>query len=296
MSIETLQKNILLPDGSYMPKVGQGTWQMGEDDNRYQAEIAGIRHGIEMGMRLIDTAEMYADGKAENVVGNAIKPFNREDIYVVDKVYPQNANKRHIYSSLEKSLKLLCSDYVDMYLLHWREDADLSEMVYCMEDLKDKGKIRRWGVSNFDVEDMEELWGVKDGNKCCVNQVLYNLGSRGIEYDLMKWQEEKKVPFIGYGPVGQAGAMTTQDGVSKAMLMSDSNVAEVAERRNISRIQLLLAFVLRFDNMAAIPKAVSYKHIEENAAAADIVLAEEDLKQLSRSFPEPTRKVNMEKY
>ncbi|SCJ96660.1 Uncharacterized oxidoreductase MSMEG_2408 [uncultured Eubacterium sp.] len=290
------KKKILLPDGSYLPKIGQGTWQMGEDDTAYSREIDGLRHGLEIGMNLIDTAEMYADGKAENIAGRAIEKFDRKDIYLLSKVYPQNANRHHIYSSLERTLKLLGTEYLDMYLLHWREDADLAEVAYCMEDLKDQGKIKRWGVSNFDVTDMEDLWKVPDGNQCCVNEVLYNLGARGIEYDLLQWQRERDVPFIAYGPVGQAGAMTTQDGVSKAALMTDKNVIEVAKKHDISVVQLLLSFVLRLEDMAAIPKAVGFDHIEENAAAAEVTLSEEDLEQLSRSFPSPTEKVTMEKY
>ncbi len=290
------KKKILLPDGSYLPKIGQGTWQMGEDDTAYSREIDGLRHGLEIGMNLIDTAEMYADGKAENIAGRAIEKFDRKDVYLLSKVYPQNANRHHIYSSLERTLKLLGTEYLDMYLLHWREDADLAEVAYCMEDLKNQGKIKRWGVSNFDVTDMEDLWKVPDGNQCCVNEVLYNLGARGIEYDLLQWQRERDVPFIAYGPVGQAGAMTTQDGVSKAALMTDKNVIEVAKKHDISVVQLLLSFVLRLEDMAAIPKAVGFDHIEENAAAAEVTLSEEDLEQLSRSFPSPTEKVTMEKY
>ena len=239
---------------------------------------------------------MYADGKAEMIAGRAIQRYDRKDIYLISKVYPQNACREHIYSSLDRSLKLLGTDYLDMYLLHWREDADLSEVVYLMEELKEKGKIRRWGVSNFDVADMEDLWKVPDGNKCCVNQILYNLGTRGIEYDLLQWQREKQVPFMAYTPVGQAGALVTEAGVSKEALMSDKNVLEVAEKHGISIVQLLLAFVLRLDDMIAIPKAVSPEHIDENAAALDIVLTDEDLEQLSASFPAPTEKKPMEKY
>lgn len=289
-------KQVYLPDGSSMPQLGQGTWQMGEDDNKYEREITGLRHGVELGMNLIDTAEMYADGKAENIAGNAAKAFARESLYICDKVYPQNASKQHIYSSAERSLKLLGTDYIDLYLLHWREDADLAEVVYCMEDLKDRGWIRRWGVSNFDVDDMEDLWKVPDGNKCCINQILYNLGTRGIEYDLLAWQREKNVPFMAYSPVGQAGALTTQDGVSKAMLMEDEHVKAVAARHGISIVQLLLAFVLRYDDMVAIPKAVGFDHVEENTRAAEIHLTEEDLEELSISFPAPTEKIPMEKY
>ena len=287
-------KNITvqLPDGSSMQKLGQGTWKMGEDDRKAEKEVAGLQYGIDLGLSMIDSAEMYADGKAEMIAGRAIQRYDRKDIYLISKVYPQNACREHIYSSLE----LLGTDYLDMYLLHWREDADLSEVVYLMEELKEKGKIRRWGVSNFDVADMEDLWKVPDGNKCCVNQILYNLGTRGIEYDLLQWQREKQVPFMAYTPVGQAGALVTEAGVSKEALMSDKNVLEVAEKHGISIVQLLLAFVLRLDDMIAIPKAVSPEHIDENAAALDIVLTDEDLEQLSASFPAPTEKKPMEKY
>jgi len=290
------QTDILLPDGSYIPRMGQGTWQMGEDDAQYQREVDGLRHGIQEGLCMIDTAEMYADGKAENIAGDAAKHFAREDLYVVSKVYPQNANRHRIYSSLERSLKLLGTDYLDLYLLHWREDADLAEVVFCMEDLKRQGKIRRWGVSNFDVNDMEDLMAVPDGKNCCVNQVLYNLGCRGIEYDLIPWQRERKIPIMAYSPVGQAGALVTQDGVSKQMLMTDQNVAEVAKRHGITKVQLLLAFVLQQPDVIAIPKAVSFDHIDENIAALDVKLTEADLEQLAASFPIPDHKIAMEKY
>ena len=296
MNLVTAKNRILLPDGSSMSKLGQGTWQMGEDDEKLQREVDGLKHGIEIGIDLIDTAEMYADGKAENIVGNAIQDFDREKVYLLSKVYPENANRHRIYSSVQRSLKLMNADYLDMYLLHWREDADLAEVVYCMEDLKDKGYIKRWGVSNFDVEDMEDLWKVTDGKNCAINQVLYNLGGRGIEYDLMPWQREHGVPFIAYGPVGQAGAQVTQDGVSKAALMGEKNVNEVAKRHNASVVQILLAFVLKEKDMVAIPKAVGFDHIDENAAALALELTEEDLEQLSSSFPAPTQKILMEKY
>ena len=296
MNLVTAKNRILLPDGSSMSKLGQGTWQMGEDDEKLQREVDGLKHGIEIGIDLIDTAEMYADGKAENIVGNAIQDFDREKVYLLSKVYPENANRHRIYSSVQRSLKLMNADYLDMYLLHWREDAVLAEVVYCMEDLKDKGYIKRWGVSNFDVEDMEDLWKVTDGKNCAINQVLYNLGGRGIEYDLMPWQREHGVPFIAYGPVGQAGAQVTQDGVSKAALMGDKNVNEVAKRHNASVVQILLAFVLKEKDMVAIPKAVGFDHIDENAAALALELTEEDLEQLSSSFPAPTQKILMEKY
>lgn len=289
-------EKLLLPDGSTMPRLGQGTWKLAEDDTKAEREIAGLRHGFDIGFGLIDTAEMYADGKSELLVGKALRGYNRDGQFIVSKVYPENANRKRIYSSLDRSLALLGTDYLDMYLLHWRGDADLSEVVYCMEDLKARGKIRRWGVSNFDVQDMEDLWKVPDGRNCCVNQILYNLGSRGIEYDLLGWQREHHVPFMAYCPVGQAGALVTQDNVSKERLMHDANVQAVAARHGCSRVQVLLAFVLRLPDFAAMPKAVGFDHIEENFAVKNIVLTEEDIEQLSASFPAPTEKIPMEKY
>lgn len=287
---------MLLPDGSRMPRLGQGTWQMAEDDEAQVRELSGLRHGFDVGYRLLDTAEMYADGKSELLVGEALKGYQREEQYIVTKVLPENANRKRIYSSLDRSLALLSTDYVDMYLLHWRGESDLNEVVFCMEDLKARGKIRRWGVSNFDLRDMEDLWRVPGGDNCCVNQVLYNLGSRGIEYGLLPWLRERHIPVMAYCPVGQAGALVTQDNVSKERIMRDPNVREVAKRRGCSIVQLLLAFVLRFDDMIAIPKAVGFDHIDENFAARDIVLTPEDIDQLSLSFPAPKEEAPMEKY
>ena len=290
------QETLLLPDGSRMPRLGQGTWQMAEDDAQAEREIAGLRHGFDLGFRLIDSAEMYADGKSELLVGKALQGYRREDQFIVTKVLPENANRRRIFSSLDRSLALLGTDYVDLYLLHWRGDTDLAEVAACMESLKAEGKIRRWGVSNFDVQDMEDLWKVPDGHRCCVNQILYNLGSRGVEYDLIPWQRERQVPLMAYCPVGQAGALVTQDRVSKEALVHDRNVRAVAERHGCSIVQVLLAFVLRLEDMAAMPKAVGVSHIEEKYAVKKITLSEEDIEQLSVSFPAPTAKVPMEKY
>lgn len=293
--MNTIKKEfVLLPDGSKMPKMGQGTYRMGEDDQQMEREIKGLQHGLSLGLNMMDTAEMYADGRSENLVGHAIKDMNREDLYLVSKVYPWNANKHKIYSSIDCTLKRLGTDYLDMYLLHWREDADVAEVAYLMEELKDKGKIKRWGVSNFDVKDMEDLWKVPGGSNCCINQVLYNLGSRGIEYDLFQWQREKGVPIMAYCPVGRGGNLVTGAGVSKAELMQDKNVIEVAQRKGISISQLLLAWVLRQPDVVAIPKAVGTDHIDENVAAAEIVLTDEDLAQLDESFPAPTSKSKLE--
>ena len=290
------QETLLLPDGTPMPRLGQGTWQMAEDDEKAAREIAGLRHGFDLGFRLIDSAEMYADGKSELLVGQALKGYRREDQFIVTKVLPENANRRRIFSSLNRSLALLGTEYVDLYLLHWRGETDLAEVAGCMEELKAAGKIRNWGVSNFDVQDLEDLWRVPDGSRCSMNQILYNLGSRGIEYDLLPWQRERHLPLMAYCPVGQAGALVTQDRVSKEKMVRDENVRAVAGRIGCSIVQVLLAFVLRLEDMAAMPKAVGFEHIEENWAVRNIRLTEEDIDRLSRSFPAPTEKVPMEKY
>ena len=276
-------KQVYLPDGSSMPQLGQGTWQMGEDDHKYEREIAGLRHGVELGMNLIDTAEMYADGKAENIAGNAAKAFARESLYICDKVYPQNANKQHIYSSAERSLKLLGTDYIDLYLLHWREDADLAEVVYCMEDLKDRGWIRRWGVSNFDIDDMEELWMIPEGRNCLVNQVLYHTGSRGIEYSLLPWMREHDVALMSYCPLAQAGTL-------RRGILNNPVLKEIAKKYNATVEQVMLAWNIRDGHTIAIPRSGRAEHTLLNAQADQIQLTEEDYNAIDQAYPPPTRK------
>ena len=286
--MEIEHKTLLLPDGRRMPRLGQGTWRMGEEDSRREAEVEALRFGISLGMNLIDSAEMYADGQAEDVAGEAIKTVKREDVFLVSKVYPVNANRRHIYESCTQSLRRFDVENLDLYLLHWREDADLAEVAYCMEDLVDQKLIKGWGVSNFDTFDMEDLWKVPDGNKCAVNQVLYNLGSRGIEYDLIPWQRERNIPFMAYCPVAQGASLREE-------LLEDKHVREVAAKYDVTPMQILLSFVLRHDDMVAIPKAVDRAHIRQNAASIEINLTEDDVAWLSKSFPAPTYKMEMEK-
>lgn len=280
--------SLVLPDGTTMPRLGQGTWMMGEEAGKQQEEIDALKYGLTLGMNLIDSAEMYADGAAESIAGKAIGETDRSDVFLVSKVYPWNAGRKHILRSCGQSLKNFGVETLDLYLLHWREDADLSEVVYCMEDLIDKGKIRRWGVSNFDTEDMEDLWKVPDGKNCAINQVLYNLGSRGIEYDLMPWQRERGIPFMAYCPAAQGGSLREE-------LLNNPYVWEVATKHNATPIQILLSFVLRHEDMAAIPKAVQREHVEQNAVVGSIRLTEDDIELLSRSFPAPNRKMTMEK-
>jgi len=288
MSILSEKPVLTLPDGRTMPRLGQGTWRMGEDDLKRTEEVAALRYGISLGMSLIDSAEMYADGQAEDVAGEAIQVIKREDVFLVSKVYPENANRRIIFESCDQTLKRFGVTDLDLYLLHWREDADLAEVAYCMETLVDQKKIKGWGVSNFDTFDMEDLWKVPDGNKCAINQVLYNLGSRGIEFDLMPWQRERNIPFMAYCPVAQGASLREE-------LLEDKHVREVASKYQVTPMQILLSFVLRHEDMAAIPKAVERAHVKQNAASIQIKLTEDDLAWISKSFPTPTFKMEMEK-
>ncbi len=280
--------SLVLPDGTTMPRLGQETWMMGEAEEKRQEEINALKYGLNLGMKLIDSAEMYADGIAETITGEAIRSVNRADVFLVSKVLPENSGENRIFQSCEKSLRCMGVETLDLYLLHWRENADLSQVAYCMEMLIQKGKIKRWGVSNFDTDDMEDLWKVADGKNCAINQVLYNLGSRGIEFDLMPWQRERKIPFMAYCPVAQGGSLREE-------MLNNKYVLEVAKQHDATPIQILLSFVLRHDDMAAIPKAVRREHVEQNAAVKNIRLSEDDIECLSKGFPVPTRKMPMEK-
>lgn len=277
-------RQTILPDGTKVPSLGQGTWFMGENRGKREAEIEALRYGIEHGMTLLDTAEMYGEGLAEKLLGEAIRSYDREDLFIVSKVYPHNAGRGRIFEACERSLQRLKTDYLDLYLLHWRGSIPYQETVECMEKLKEQGKIRRWGVSNLDTEEMDELYNVKDGKNCMVNQVLYHLGSRGIEFDLLPWMRERKMPFMAYCPMAQGGSL-------KRGLFNSQAVLEVAKHHNASPAQIFLAFVLLQPDVIAIPKAGSLAHVKENAAAAQIKLTQEEIELLNREFPAPKRKV-----
>lgn len=264
--------------GIEVPRIGQGTWHMGENPAQRRAEIAALREGVELGMTLIDTAEMYAEGGAEQVVGEAISGM-REKVYLVSKVYPHNANEKGVQAACERSLRRLGTDTIDLYLLHWRGQYPLSETVDAFERLREQGKIRRWGVSNFDVADMEEL----DEPSCATNQVLYNPEARGIEFDLLPWQQQRKMPLMAYCPVGQGG-----------LLLHEAALKRVAERHAATPAQIALAWALRHDNVIAIPKAVNLEHLRQNANAARIELDAGDLELIDAAYPPPSRKHALE--
>ncbi|TDF91217.1 aldo/keto reductase [Paenibacillus piri] len=279
-------RSVRLPDGTSVPSLGQGTWFIGDDPARRNEEIRTLRLGIELGMTLIDTAEMYGDGKAEELVGEAIRGV-RERVFLVSKVYPHNAGLKRIAASCEQSLKRLQTDRLDLYLLHWRGGVPLSETIEGMERLVQEGKIARWGVSNLDTGDMKELFGCNGGARCAANQVLYHLGSRGIEYDLLPWQRERHVPTMAYCPLAQAGSL-------RKGLIADPTVREISDAHRITPYQLLLAWSIRSGDVIAIPKASSEKHVLENAEAVRIELGEDDLRKLDAVFPKPSRKMPLD--
>ncbi|MGE8499183.1 MAG: aldo/keto reductase [Pseudomonas sp.] len=260
--------------GEQVPMIGQGTWRMGEDASQHQAEVAALRQGVELGLRLIDTAEMYGEGGAEVVVGQAIAGL-RDQVFLVSKVYPHNASRSGVAAACERSLKRLQVDCIDLYLLHWRGQYPLEETVEAFERLREQGKIKRWGVSNFDLSDMQEL----NASACATNQVLYNPEARGIEFDLLPWQQHQGVPLMAYCPLGQAGS-----------LLRNPILAEVAERHGVTPAQVALAWVLRKPGVIAIPKAVDAKHLRLNAAAATLELSAECLDLIDTAYPAPTRK------
>ncbi len=290
-SIETLskrikQRTVTFPDGTSLPCLGQGTWRMGENPRQRDEEVRALQFGIELGMQVIDTAEMYADGGAERIVGEAIKG-RRDKVFIVSKVYPHHAGLDHIFQACENSLQRLGTDYLDLYLLHWRGSVPLAETVEGMEKLRQDGKILRWGVSNFDIDDLRELWNTPNGARCMTNQVLYHLGSRGIEFDLLPWQREKGLPVMAYCPLAQGGSLRRQ-------LLTDPVIGELARRYDVEPLQIALAWVIRTNDVMAIPKAGREEHVLANAQAAAIQLSDDDLHKLERVFPKPTRKMPLD--
>jgi diketogulonate reductase-like aldo/keto reductase len=273
-----------------MPVLGQGGWRIGDEPQKAASEMAALRRGLELGMNLIDTAEMYGDGDSELLIGEALRGIPRKAYLLVSKVYPHNAGRPNIFKSCEASLKRLATDYLDLYLLHWRGSTPLSETVECMERLVRSGKIRRWGVSNFDVDDMEELWSIPNGSNCAANQVLYHIGSRGIEYDLIPWLAKRGVAVMAYCPLAQAGTLTRM----RKDIITDETLVSVAAKYKLSVTQIMLAFILRQKNLVAIPKAGSVRHVEENATAIDIRISDEDWARIDSVYWPPTAKMHLD--
>ena len=270
-----------LPSGEFVPVLGQGTWYMGDEPRRRAEEIATLRLGLDLGMSLIDTAEMYGDGTSEKLVGEAIAG-RRDEVFLVSKVLPGNASRSGTIAACERSLKRMGTDRIDLYLLHWRGHTPFAETIAAFEALQDAGKIRHWGVSNMDVDDMREIARASGGDAISTNQVLYNLTRRGIEYDLLPQAQARGLPLMAYSPIEQ-GRLTEYP-----------EVEEIADKHGVTPAQIALAWVLRQQGVIAIPKASTLSHVQENRAALEVKLTAEDLAELDEVFPPPTGPESLE--
>jgi len=274
-------RTLKLPSGQLIPILGMGTWQMGENALNRQSEIDALRHGLDLGLTLIDTAEMYGEGGAEEVIAHAIAS-RRAEVFLVSKVYPHNASKRGTITACERSLQRLKTDYLDLYLLHWRGEVPLVETLEALQTLQQSGKIRSYGVSNFDVEDMEEAIGLKDGKGIATNQVLYNLMRRGIEWNLLPWCRQQGIPIMAYSPIEQG------------RLLNNRTLKMIAQQREVTAAQVAIAWLLHQENVIVIPKSSRIDHVEQNYAALNLKLSAEELAALDAAFPPPTKLVPLE--
>lgn len=272
-------RTVSLPDGTKVSALGQGTWRMGEDPARRAEEISTLRRGVELGLSLVDTAEMYGEGATETLVGEALEGV-RDQVFLVSKAYPQNAGRGRLQRACEASLRRLRTERLDLYLLHWRGSVPLAETVEAMEALVAGGRIRRWGVSNFDTKDMDELLRA-GGEKCAADQILYNVTERGPEFELMPELGARGIPVMAYSPVGQG------------RLPASPALKRVSERHGVTPFQIALAFVLRDPNVIAIPKAARDAHLRDNLKAALLTLDAEDLEAIDADFPPPSRRTRL---
>ncbi|AQS85949.1 MAG: aldo/keto reductase [Acetobacter aceti] len=282
-----MTRTVRFKNGVEVPALGMGTWNMGDDVSLRSDEIASLQAGLDAGLRVIDTAEMYGNGRSESVVGEAIEK-RRNDVFLVSKVLPSNASAKGVLKSCTDSLKRLRTDHMDLYLLHWQGNIPLEETFEAFETLRDRGMIGSWGVSNFDTDAMEEVIQTGQGDGCVANQVLYSLSHRGIEFDLLKENQARQVVTMAYSPLGQGGGM-----------LKDNVLAKIAQHHTTSLgpatpAQIALAWVLRQPSLIAIPKAGSKKHLRENIAAQEIKLKEGDLTALDKAFSPPRKKVALE--
>ena len=279
--MKTAVRTLKLPSGQLIPILGMGTWQMGENALNRQSEIDALRHGLDLGLTLIDTAEMYGEGGAEEVIADAIAS-RRAEVFLVSKVYPHNASKRGTITACERSLQRLKTDYLDLYLLHWRGSVPLVETLEALQTLQQSGKIRSYGVSNFDAEDMEEAIGLKDGKGIATNQVLYNLMRRGIEWNLLPWCRQQGIPIMAYSPIEQG------------RLLNNRTLKMIAQEREVTAAQVAIAWLLHQENVIVIPKSSRLDHVEQNYAALNLKLSAEELAALDAAFPPPTKLVSLE--
>lgn len=275
---------MVLKDGTKVSKLGIGGWYIGDDIGAKDEEISSIRYAIDNGINLIDTASMYGNGASERLIGEALQGYKREELFIVSKVLPSHASFANTIKSCEQSLKNLKTDYLDMYLLHWRGVYSFEETFSAFEELKLQGKIKNWGVSNMDIDDMKEILSTPQGQNCMVNQVLYHLGSRGIEFSLKPFMDKNGILTMAYCPLAQGGRLNKR-------LLSSNAIKQVAKKHDISIMQVLLCFVLMQTNTIAIPKSSKLKHAKENINCLNIKLDEEDLALLSSEFKAPTYKL-----
>jgi diketogulonate reductase-like aldo/keto reductase len=273
-------KTLKLPSGREIPILGQGTWRMGEKTSQKQAEIDALRLGIDLGMTLIDTAEMYGEGGAEKVVAEAILG-RRNEILLVSKFYPYNASYQNVIKACGRSISRLKTNYIDLYLLHWRGSIPLSETLEALQHLKQAGKILDYGVSNFDTDDMKEALSLPGGDSIATNQVLYNLMNRGIEWDLLPLCKKRNIPIMAYSPV------------EVKAFVNHPKLAAIASQHNATTTQIALNWLLRQDNIISIPKATNLNHVRENRAALDLNLSADNIEEIDRIFPPPRRKQNL---
>jgi len=272
-------KTLNLPSGRSLPALGLGTWRMGEREQQRQAEVAALKRGLDLGMRLIDTAEMYGEGGAETVIAEAIAG-QRESVFLVSKVYPQNASRQGVIAACERSLQRLKTDYLDLYLLHWRGSVPLSETLAAFQALQQAGKIRDYGVSNFDLDDMQEAERLSGGAAIATNQVLYNLMRRGIEWDLLPWCRQHQLPIMAYSPVEQG------------RLLRQTALQKIAQDLNATPAQVAIAWLLH-QNVIVIPKSSSIHHVEQNQMALELKMTPEVLNALDAAFPPPNRRMSL---
>ena len=278
-----MKHTVILSNDVTVPALGQGTWYLGDSAETYAREVEALRAGIEAGMTLLDTAENYGDGRSEMLVGEAIRPYDRAKLFLVSKVMPSNAYGTRLMTSLERSLSHLGTDYLDLYLYHWRGERPLAEMVAAMEEARAAGKIRAWGVSNLDTADMEELWRIDGGRNCAVNQVLYHMGSRGIDYSLLSWMRAHRVALMAYCPLAQVGRFGCD-------LLGSGVLAEIAAKYGATPAQIALAWAIRDGNTIAIPRTGRREHVVSNAGTDALDLTAEDCAAIDRAFPPPTQK------
>jgi diketogulonate reductase-like aldo/keto reductase len=278
---ELSRPTVRLPSGEWVPQLGQGTWGMGESVRMRKQEVAALRLGIDLGLTLIDTAEMYGDGVAEEIVAEAVKG-HRDECFIVSKVLSENSTRAGTIAACERSLRRLKTDRIDLYLLHWRGWPRLEETLSGFGALTDAGAVRYWGVSNFDVKDMEELYALEGRTACATNQVLYNLRRRGIEAGLLPWCRDRGIPIMAYSPIEQG------------RLLRDRALTAVAICHRTATAQIALAWALRQPDMMVIPKAATLEHVRENRAALDIRLTDQDLAELDHAFPPPRRRRPLE--